>query len=120
MPYRLNEAHWDKIPKAKYRVTNWPDCDRGLVERSGSCFWIDEAVIEDWIAPWRKGPGGQRRCSNTAIVATLTSGSVNQSAAYPIVDGNHNASAGKATSSAILRMSASTKGMAPSMIRVIG
>lgn len=39
-------------------------------------FWIDEAVIADWIAPWRKGPGGQRRYSNTAIVATLTLGSV--------------------------------------------
>lgn len=76
MPYKLNEAHRDKIPKAKYRVTNWSEYDRGLVQRGDVRFWIDEAVIADWIAPWRKGPGGQRRYSDTAILATLTLGSV--------------------------------------------
>jgi hypothetical protein len=76
MPYKLNEPHRDKIPKAKYRVTNWSEYDRGLVRHGDVRFWIEEAVIADWIAPWRKGPGGQRRYSNTAIVATLTLGSV--------------------------------------------
>ena len=76
MPYKLNEPHRDKIPKAKYRVTNWSEYDRSLVQRGDVRFWIDEEVISDWIAPWRKGPGGQRRYSNTAIVATLTLGSV--------------------------------------------
>ena len=76
MPYKLNEAHRDKFPKAKYRVTNWSEYDRGLVQRGDVRFWIDEAVVEDWIAPWHKCPGGQRRYSNTAIVATLTLGSV--------------------------------------------
>lgn len=50
----------------------------GLVQRGDIRFWIDEEVIADWIAPWRKGPGGQRRYSNTAIVATLTLGSVSR------------------------------------------
>lgn len=76
MPYKLNEPHRDKIPKAKYRVTNWSEYDRGLVQRGDIRFWIDEEVIADWIAPLRKGPGGQRPYSNTAIVATLTLGSV--------------------------------------------
>ena len=76
MPYKLNEPHRDKIPKAKYRVTNWSDYDRGLVRRGDIRFWIDASIIADWIAPWRKCPGGQRRYSNTAIVATLTLGSV--------------------------------------------
>jgi hypothetical protein len=76
MPFKLNKAHRDKIPKAKYRVTNWSEYDRGLVQRGDVRFWIDEEVISDWIAPWHKGPGGQRRYSNTAIVATLTLGSV--------------------------------------------
>lgn len=75
MPYKLNEPNRDKIPKARYRVTNWSEYDRGLVQRGDVRFWIDEAVITDWIAPWRKGPGGQRRYSNTVIVATLTLGS---------------------------------------------
>ena len=76
MPYKLNDPHRDKIPKAKYRITNWSEYDRGLVQRGDVRFWIDEAVIADWVAPWRKGRGGQRRYSNTAIVATLTLGSV--------------------------------------------
>ena len=76
MPYKLNEPYRDKIPKAKCRVMNWPEYGRGLVQRGDVRFWIDETVIADWIAPWRKGPGGQRRYSNTAIVATLTLGSV--------------------------------------------
>ena len=76
MPCKLNEPHRDKIPKARYRVTSWSEYDRGLAQRGDVGFWIDEAVIVDWIAPWRKGPGGQRRYSNTAIVATLTLGSV--------------------------------------------
>lgn len=76
MPYKLNEPHRDKIPKARYRVTNWSEYDRGLVQRGDIRFWIDEALIADWIAPWRQGPGGQRRYSNAAIVATLTLGSV--------------------------------------------
>ena len=33
MPYKLNEAHRDKFPKAKYHVTNWSEYDRGLVQR---------------------------------------------------------------------------------------
>ena len=39
-------------------------------------FWVEESIIADWIAPWRKGRGSQRRYSNTAILATLTLGSV--------------------------------------------
>lgn len=55
---------------------NWSGYDRWLVQRGDVRFWIDEAVSADWIALLCKGPGGQRRYSNTAIVATLTLGSV--------------------------------------------
>ena len=77
MPYKLNGAHRDRIPKAKYRVTNWSEYDRGLVLRGDIRFWIDEAVVEDWIvALAQSAQAGQRRYSNSAIVATLTLGSV--------------------------------------------
>ncbi len=76
MPYKLNEPHRGKIPKAKYRVTNWPDYDRGLVRRGDLRFWIDEAAIAGWAAPYRGCPGGQRRYSDAAISATLTLGAV--------------------------------------------
>ena len=59
MPHKLNEPHRDKIPKAKYRVTNWSEYDRGLVQRGDVRFWVDEAVIADWIVcvsiPEQKG-----------------------------------------------------------------
>ena len=31
MPYKLNEGRRHKFPKARYRVTNWPDYDAALV-----------------------------------------------------------------------------------------
>ncbi len=33
MPYKFNDGRRHKIPKAKYRVTNWPDYDAALVRR---------------------------------------------------------------------------------------
>ena len=33
MPYKFNESRRHKIPKAKYRVTNWPEYDAALVRR---------------------------------------------------------------------------------------
>lgn len=78
MPYKLNEAHRDKIPKAQYRVTNWAEYDRGLVRRGDVRFWIQQSVLDDWIAPCRLTPDGQRRFSNLAIEATLTLGAVDR------------------------------------------
>lgn len=76
MPYKLNDADRDKFPKAKYRVTNWSEYDRGLVRRGDVRFWVDQAVIDGWVAPIRQTPGGQRRFSNLAIEATLILGAV--------------------------------------------
>ena len=33
MPYKFNPSRRNKIPKAKYRVTNWPEYDAALVRR---------------------------------------------------------------------------------------
>jgi hypothetical protein len=76
MPHKLNDAHRDKFPKAKYRVTNWSEYDRGLVQRGDVRFWVEQAVIDGWAAPIRQTPGGQRRFSNLAIEATLLLGAV--------------------------------------------
>ena len=35
MPYRFNEPRRHKIPRARYRVQNWPEYDRAL-QRRGS------------------------------------------------------------------------------------
>ena len=53
MPHKLNDAHREKFPKAKYRVTNWSEYDRGLVQRGDVRFWGEQEVIDGWVAPIR-------------------------------------------------------------------
>ena len=36
MPYKANEARRHKIPRARYKVTNWPDYDGALQRRGGT------------------------------------------------------------------------------------
>jgi len=60
----------------KYRVTNWRDYNRGIVQRGDIRFWVDEEAIAAWIAPYRTTPGGQRKFSNFAIETTLMLGAV--------------------------------------------
>ena len=54
--------------KTRYRVTNWPEYDRGLVERGSLTLWITPEALEAWT-PSRSGKrGGQRRYSDIAIL----------------------------------------------------
>ena len=58
--------------KTKYRVSNWPEYDRALVERGDVTLWISE----DAISTWKPAPsglrGGQRKFSDHAIETALT------------------------------------------------
>ena len=76
MPLKHHAPNRHHIPKMSFKVTNWADYDRGLVERGDIRFWIDEDAIKAWIAPYRTTPGGQRKFSNFAIEATLILGAV--------------------------------------------
>ena len=57
--------------KTKYRVSNWADYDRALVQRGDITLWL----AADAIAAWEPAPsgrrGGQRKFSNHAIEAAL-------------------------------------------------
>ena len=76
MPNKHNDPRRHHIPRARYTVENWPENDRGLVERGEIRFWISEEALEGWIAPSRTTPGRQRKFSNLAIEATLVVGTV--------------------------------------------
>jgi hypothetical protein len=76
MPFKFHEARRHRIPKARYRVENWPDYDRGLVRRGDIRVWLSEDAIAGWRAASRTTPDGQRRFSNLAIETTLTLGAV--------------------------------------------
>jgi hypothetical protein len=71
MPYKFNEARRHKIPKAKYKVTNWPEYDAALVRRGSLTVWVTDEAIAAWYAPATGKRGGQRTYSDLAIETGL-------------------------------------------------
>jgi hypothetical protein len=61
MPYKANADRRHKIPKARYRVTNWPEYDAALVRRGSLTFWVTEEALAAWHAPvtGRRGRSGR-------------------------------------------------------------
>lgn len=76
MPHKFNATRRDKIPKQKYRVTNWAEYNESLRRRGDLTMWISEDALALWAAPRRKTRGGQSRYSDLAIEMCLTSGVV--------------------------------------------
>ncbi len=64
--------------KTKYRVANWPEYDRALVERGDILLWISVGRKRSFrvIASWKPAPtglrGGQKKFSDHAIETALT------------------------------------------------
>src|SRR3982750_4675857 len=56
MPYKAQEAHRQKFPKARYRVKNWHEYDQALQARGSLTVWVTPEAIAAWQAP----PTGQR------------------------------------------------------------
>ena len=76
MPYKFHDAHRHHIPKAKYRVRNWPAYNAGLCQRGSITLWLSPDVTDGWKAPKRQGRGGETLYSDGAIEAMLTMGAV--------------------------------------------
>src|SRR5215217_597991 len=45
MPYKFNEPRRHKIPRARYRVQNWPEYDRALQRRGDLTVWVTPAAV---------------------------------------------------------------------------
>ena len=58
--------------KTKYRVSNWSDYDRALVERGNLTIWLSPDAIAQWNAKPSRRRGGQRKYSGLAIETALT------------------------------------------------
>jgi hypothetical protein len=71
MPYKFNESRRHKIPRAKYRVTNWPEYDAALVRRGSLTVWMTEEAIAAWQAPATGKRGGQPIYSAIAMETSL-------------------------------------------------
>src|SRR3712207_6056857 len=51
MPYKANEARRHRIPRARYRVTNWPEYDRALQHRGSLTVWVTPEALAAWHPP---------------------------------------------------------------------
>ena len=76
MPFKHNAGRRHKIPKMKYKVTNWPQYEAGLRRRGSLTLWVTPEALAEWQAPRRKTRGGQPRYSDLAIETVLTLGCV--------------------------------------------
>jgi hypothetical protein len=71
MPFKHNTVRRHHIPKARYRVQNWPAYEAGLTRRGDLTLWLDEDALTGWQAPRRSTPGGQAWYSDAAIELML-------------------------------------------------
>jgi hypothetical protein len=67
MPYKANEPRRHKIPRARYRVTNWPDYDRALQRRGSLTVWVTPEALAAWHPPGTGRRGRSRHYSDLAI-----------------------------------------------------
>jgi hypothetical protein len=76
LPFKHHAKHRHRIPKARYRVTNWSEYDASLRRRGSLTVWFTDEAIQAWRAEPRTTPGGQPRYSALAITTALTMGMV--------------------------------------------
>src|ERR687898_2451796 len=67
MPYKANEPRRHKIPRARYRVTNWPDYDRALQRRGSLTVWVTPEALAAWHPPGTGRRGRSQHYSDVAI-----------------------------------------------------
>jgi Transposase DDE domain len=72
MPYKFSESRRHKIPKARYRVTSWPEYDAALVRWGGIRVWFTDQAVVVWHAPATGTRSGQPIDSTIAIATGLT------------------------------------------------
>jgi hypothetical protein len=57
--------------KTKYRVSNWAEYDRGLVQRGDITLWLSAGAAATWKPASSRKRGGQRKFSDQAIETAL-------------------------------------------------
>ena len=67
MPYKANELRRHKIPRARYKVRNWPEFDRALQQRGSLTVWVTPEALAAWHPPRTGQRGRPRDYSDVAI-----------------------------------------------------
>lgn len=61
-----------RFKKKSYRIRNWSEYNRSLVDRGSLTIWCDESVLAEWIVDERTGRrGASITYSNNAIMVAL-------------------------------------------------
>ena len=71
MPHKYNADRRHRIPKRRYKVSNWQAYEAGLRQRGSLTIWFTDEAIAAWRAVPRTTPGGQARYSDLAIETSL-------------------------------------------------
>jgi hypothetical protein len=71
MPHKANEARRHKIPKARFRIENWPAYDAALRDRGDLTIWVTPAALAAWHPP-RIGQRGRSPTYSDAAIETGT------------------------------------------------
>src|SRR4051812_50141134 len=67
MPDKANEPRRHKIPRARYKVRNWPAYDRALQQRGSLTIWVTPEALAAWHPPRTGQRGRPRDYSDVAI-----------------------------------------------------
>ncbi len=67
MPYKANEPRRHRIPRARYRVSNWPEYDRALQQRGSLTVWVTPEALAAWHPPGTGRRGRSNHYSDIAI-----------------------------------------------------
>src|SRR4051812_5014747 len=70
MPYKANEPRRHKIPRARYKVRNWPEYDRALQQRGSLTLWVTPEALAAWHPPRRTGQRGRPRDYSDVAIET--------------------------------------------------
>jgi hypothetical protein len=66
------QKHTQPRPKTLYRVKNWSEYDKALVQRGSIMFWMSDDFEKTWLYVGRKQRGSQFDYSDQAILVMLT------------------------------------------------
>lgn len=59
-------------PKEKYRLSNWSDYNKSLVNRGNVTLWLSDDIKDSWYYDGQRDAGGAIRYSDAAILFCLT------------------------------------------------
>lgn len=70
MPNQYPEKKGWKVPKQRYKVSNWSDYNAALCQRGRLDLWVSDEVANSWYEEERinDGPGAPRVFTDAAIM----------------------------------------------------